>query len=284
LSDTSGEPNETVLLALSGPTNAFLGIPTGATLTIADDDAPVAACSNLLFLPSVITDTSGLETTLIINIINFNSAPADSFDLRLRVYKNTNESWRSTSASAPLTAGSPNNQPGFIEYSYLTDSLPSGSYVVTATYAHRRSVPPLTDDDVFRIRFSVEGLNCSFSGAFPVTTPNTGTPPTVTIAVPAADDQLFTDADRMTARFQALISVQPVWVHFRIIEQATGAVVWDWTEFYDPYCAFGNDETCSEPPSSWWAALPDGDYLLEATARVSDGGSATAVRPFRIQH
>ncbi len=46
------EPDETVLLTLSAPVNALLGVPNTAVLTIVDDDTPPAAL-NRLYLPHI---------------------------------------------------------------------------------------------------------------------------------------------------------------------------------------------------------------------------------------
>jgi hypothetical protein len=64
LNDVVDEPNETVLLYLKSPTNAFLGSLSTAVLTIQDDDPPTARFTTNFFSANESSGSASITTTL----------------------------------------------------------------------------------------------------------------------------------------------------------------------------------------------------------------------------
>jgi hypothetical protein len=288
--DSAVEADEALVLTLSAPSNATLGTPGTALLTIVDDDPPVAVCRNVQFTPTVGTDATGL-TTMKVDVLNADPAnPISAFDMQVRAHTNTDENSPTSAASDPaIVVSAPDTgETGFINY-YFASSAPWNTSAISAVY--RSTTAPLTEDDTFRVHYTVGGVSCAISRSFPATQPN-GIPPqpvTLTIAKPANDGDVIGDAGN-SARFYANASSGAgiIWVHFTITHMGSGQVVWDWTEYYAPYCAFGDDSGMCRHPKvdypSWWNALPNASYRIDATAWASDGGSAVATRYFQLVH
>jgi hypothetical protein len=246
----------------------------------------VVACQNVTFEP--VTTTDGDTTTLTINIHNASGRSLRDLDLLIRALKNDDEHDPSTSASASIYAAAPDDGFGKIDYRYNAGSLSNRDMYVQATY--RSAGEPVTSDDSFRVRFSVAGMNCAVSGAFPPAPTGGGQPITITFVNPSSDGQVY--VRRAQAAIETIVQSGGgdngdgiAWVSFTIVDEATNKVVWDWIEYYVSYCAFGTaNMRCNPPPRAWWAGIADGHYRVEVVARAADGGSAFATRRFQVIH
>jgi hypothetical protein len=136
----------------------------------------------------------------------------------------------------------------------------------------------------------VAGISCAVGGAFPPAPTGGGQPITITFVNPASDGQVYTRSSE--AAIETLVKSGNgnngegiSWMSFTIVDEATDKVVWDWIEYYVPYCAFSTTNMkCATPPAAWWNGIADGNYRVEVVVRAADGGSAFATRRFNVVH
>lgn len=275
-------------IATVEPTETAMTLPSDTPTPSVMPTPGVVGCQNVFFEPYARTTGDG-KTTLRVKIRNTNANKITKFKMLVRALKNGGEHDPSTRASAAIRAAPPRNDPGKIDYDYSnTNAIPHGEGYVEATY--RSTQAPLTNDDAFRARFSVAGVNCAVSGAFPPALTGGGKPIRIKIVNPATDGQMYTD--RAEAAIGAKASSNGdqngagiAWTSFTIVDESTDEVVWDWIEYYVPYCAFGTlADACELPPAAWWNGIADGTYRLEVVVRALDGGSAFATRRFQVVH
>jgi hypothetical protein len=151
--------------------------------------------------------------------------------------------------------------------------------VINAVYRH--SLPIALFDDSYRLRYIVDGIECSDAGLFSDDRPVDDREllmPQLSIIAPAQDDATVTAE---AAAFEATASA-PTYVEllaFRVYDEQ-GRQLWAWNEYRPKYCAFGSDDQCQGAPQSWWNGLPNGRYRLAVTAYAGRGIGVTGERWF----
>ncbi len=151
--------------------------------------------------------------------------------------------------------------------------------VISAAYRH--SLPIALFDDSYRLRYIVDGIECSEAGFFSDDRPVDDLQlvmPQLTIIAPAQNDTTLTAE---TAAFEATASA-PTYIEllaFRVYDEQ-GRQLWAWNEYIPKYCAFSSDDQCRGRHRAGGNGLPNGRYRLAVTAYAGQGVPVTGERWF----